>query len=85
MSTEGERIHAIPRSDAGEAANAHGLSRRNLLLSGTTLAAASALGSAAAMRSAQTHAAGAAGTKPNILMIMADDIGGSTSASTTTA
>ena len=75
MSTEGERIHAIPRSDAGEAPNAHGLSRRNLLLSGTTLAAASALGSAAAMRSAQAQAAGAAGAKPNILMIMADDIG----------
>ena len=74
MSTEWERIHAIPRSGAGEAPNAHGLSRRNLLLSGTTLAAASALGSAA-MRSAQAQAVGAAVAKPNILMIMADDIG----------
>ncbi len=75
MSTEGERIQAIPRGDAGEATNAHGLSRRNLLLSGTTVAAAAALGSAAAMRSAQAQAVGAAGAKPNILMIMADDIG----------
>ena len=56
------------------------VSRRNLLLSGTTLAATSALGSAALVRSAQAQqqpqpAAAAAGGKPNILVIFGDDIG----------
>jgi arylsulfatase A-like enzyme len=54
----------------------HGLSRRNLLLSGTTLAAASALGSVAPGRSAQAQAQPAApGQRPHILVIFGDDIG----------
>ena len=54
-----------------------GLSRRNLLLSGTTLAAASALGAVAPLQSAQAQAqpGAAAGGRPNILVIFGDDIG----------
>jgi arylsulfatase A-like enzyme len=48
------------------------LNRRNMLLAGTTLAAASALGSA--VETAVAQAQQAAG-KPNILVIMGDDIG----------
>jgi arylsulfatase len=48
------------------------LSRRNILLAGTTLAAASTLTTAMRTVRAQQPAAGAA---PNILVIMADDIG----------
>src|SRR5215472_18594497 len=52
------------------------VSRRNILLGGTTLAAASAIAPAAAIRTAQAQAQPASsGRKPNILMIMADDIG----------
>jgi arylsulfatase A-like enzyme len=52
------------------------LDRRNLLLAGTTFAAASALPSASPMRvaAAQAQAAGS-GDKPNILVIFGDDIG----------
>jgi arylsulfatase len=54
------------------------LDRRNVLLAGTTLAAASALASAAPMRTAQAQqpqpASGGA-RKPNILVIFGDDIG----------
>jgi hypothetical protein len=73
MSTDATSTDGAPRNDSGRNPNASGLSQRNLLLSGTTLAAASAVGSP--VRSAQAQAAGAAGAKPNILMIMADDIG----------
>src|SRR5215468_3985660 len=48
----------------------HAVSRRNLLLAGTTLAAASAVGSAAAIKTAQAQQ-----EKPNIVFIMGDDIG----------
>jgi arylsulfatase len=53
------------------------LSRRNILLAGTTLAAASTLGSSAPvqMAQAQSRPPAAAGSKPNILFIMGDDIG----------
>jgi len=52
------------------------VSRRNILLGGTTLAAASAVAPAAAIRTAQAQAQPtSSGRKPNILMIMADDIG----------
>ena len=53
------------------------LDRRNMLLAGTTLAAASALGTAAGVQKAIAQAQQAAppGTKPNILVIMGDDIG----------
>lgn len=56
----------------------HGLSRREVLLAGTTLAA-TALAAAAPVSTAQaqtgTQPSPAAGSKPNILMIMGDDIG----------
>jgi arylsulfatase A-like enzyme len=50
------------------------LNRRNMLLAGTTLAAASALSSAVETAVAQAQQA-APGGKPNILVIMGDDIG----------
>ncbi len=53
------------------------LNRRNVLLGGTTLAAASAIasGSRVDVAQAQQQPAAPSGRKPNILMIMADDIG----------
>jgi arylsulfatase A-like enzyme len=51
------------------------LSRRNVLLAGTTLAAASALVSAASIQTAQAQAQLASGARPNILVIFGDDIG----------
>ena len=48
--------------------------RRNILLAGTTLAAASALGSAASIQTAQAQPA-LSGQRPNIIVIMGDDIG----------
>jgi len=52
------------------------LNRRNILLGSTTLAAASALGAAAGVQKAVAQAQQAApGGKPNILVIMGDDIG----------
>ena len=47
MSTDRTNIDGVPRPDGGQDPNDHGFSRRNLLLGGTTLAAASALGSPA--------------------------------------
>src|SRR5262245_25378223 len=54
-----------------------GLSRRNILLAGSTLAAASAVASVAPVRTAQAQqpTPGAPGRKPNILFIMGDDVG----------
>src|SRR5215471_7146622 len=51
--------------------------RRSILLGGTTLAAASALAGIASVAQAQAQPAPTppSGRKPNILMIMADDIG----------
>jgi len=50
--------------------------RRNMLLAGTTLAAASALSSGASVQTAVAQAQQAApGAKPNILVIMGDDVG----------
>jgi arylsulfatase A-like enzyme len=52
------------------------LNRRNMLLAGTALAAASTLGSATAIQTAQAQTQPAAsGRKPNILVIFGDDIG----------
>src|ERR1700726_1707374 len=53
------------------------LNRRNILLASTTLAAASALGTAASVQKAvaQAQQAAAPGSKPNILVIMGDDVG----------
>jgi uncharacterized protein YlxW (UPF0749 family) len=51
-------------------------SRRNILLGGTTLAAASAFGAGVPVTIAQAQAQPApAGRKPNILVIFGDDIG----------
>ncbi len=51
------------------------LNRRNILLAGTTLAAASALGSAAATVETTVAQAQSSGKQPNILVIMGDDVG----------
>jgi arylsulfatase A-like enzyme len=53
------------------------LNRRNILLGGTTLAAASAIATGHSIRAAQAQAQPAApsGKKPNILVIFGDDIG----------
>jgi arylsulfatase len=52
------------------------LSRRNMLLAGTSLAAASALGSTTSVQEAVAQAQQAAPSgRPNILVIMGDDIG----------
>jgi arylsulfatase A-like enzyme len=55
----------------------HALNRRNVLLGGTTLAAASAITTTASIRVAQAQqpAASTVGQKPNILVIWGDDIG----------
>ena len=59
-----------------ETANKSKLNRRNMLLAGTTLAAASALRSAASAQTTQGQAPAApSGRRPNILVIMGDDIG----------
>jgi arylsulfatase len=49
--------------------------RRNLLLAGTSLAASAALGLFKAVRPAGAQQAAAGASKPNILVIMGDDIG----------
>jgi Sulfatase len=53
------------------------LNRRNILLGGTTLAAASAFGAGAAIKvtQAQAQQPAPAGRRPNILVIFGDDIG----------
>ena len=53
------------------------VSRRNILLGGTTLAAATAFGTIAQVQvaQAQQRAAAPSGSKPNILVIWGDDIG----------
>src|SRR5271155_5522032 len=51
------------------------LNRRNMLLGGTTLAAASAIATSNPVRVAQAQAAAPASGKPNILVIFGDDIG----------
>src|SRR5580704_2420427 len=64
-------------SDKDVGDNKTALSRRNILLASTTLAAASALGTAASVQKAvaQAQQAAPAGQKPNILVIMGDDVG----------
>ena len=75
MSTDATSIDGAPRRESGQHPDDHGLSRRNLLLGSTTLAAASAFASAAPVRSAQAQAQPAARQQPNILVIFGDDIG----------
>jgi arylsulfatase len=61
----------------GTNAKTSAVNRRNLLLAGTTIATASAVGSAVPMRTAQAQPPppAPAGRKPNILMIVGDDVG----------
>ncbi len=67
----------MPNGDNGDKLKNSALNRRNILLGGTTLAAASAIvaNNPVQVAQAQTQPAAPAGRKPNILMIMADDIG----------
>jgi arylsulfatase A-like enzyme len=65
-------------SDKSENAGKRDLSRRNILLSGTTFAAAAAVGTAAPAQLAQAQqqpTIPTSGKKPNILVIFGDDIG----------
>jgi arylsulfatase A-like enzyme len=64
-------------SSKNESDDKRELSRRNILLASTTLTAASVLGSAASIQTAQAQAQQAApsGKPPNILVIMGDDVG----------
>ncbi|HEY7296863.1 MAG TPA: arylsulfatase [Xanthobacteraceae bacterium] len=65
------------QTHSGGSSADHAVSRRNILLAGTTLAAASAIaaGSQVQVAQAQQQPAAANGRKPNILFIMGDDIG----------
>src|SRR5690349_15826655 len=65
----------MSNQDNSEKRSPENVNRRNMLLAGTTLAAASALGTAAGIEKAVAQAQQAAGGKPNILVIMGDDIG----------
>jgi arylsulfatase A-like enzyme len=51
------------------------LSRRNVLLASTTVAAASAMSSVTGVEKAVAQAASSSGKQPNILVIMGDDVG----------
>ena len=53
----------------------YALNRRSVLLGSTTLAAASAIGTAAPVELAQAQQPVASGRPPNILVIMGDDVG----------
>jgi arylsulfatase A-like enzyme len=68
--------HSPPQSND---ADNHTLSRRKVLLTGTTFAAASAIDGSGAILTAQAQQPkqipAAAGSRPNIIFIMADDLG----------
>jgi len=66
----------MSKFETGEKSNLknYSVNRRNMLLGGTTLAAASALGSAASVQKAQAQPV-PSGERPNIIVIMGDDIG----------
>jgi arylsulfatase A-like enzyme len=69
-----ERKTTVSTSEEGDRRDA--LSRRNILLGSTTLAAASALGTAAGVQKAVAQAQQSSPSgRPNILVIMGDDIG----------
>jgi arylsulfatase A-like enzyme len=76
-----KEIKPVSRHAHQRASNEHvhgrNLSRRNLLFAGSSLATISALGAIASSErsQAQTQSAPATGRKPNILVIMGDDIG----------
>jgi hypothetical protein len=66
------------KSENGTGQHSEGLKRRDLLLSGTSLVAASALlgaGFATAAQAQQPTSTPPTGQQPNILFIMGDDIG----------
>jgi hypothetical protein len=63
-----------PESGDKSSLTIRAVNRRSMLLGGTTLAAASALGSATGIEKAQAQQA-ASGQQPNIIVIMGDDIG----------
>ena len=66
------------KSENGATQKSDGLKRRDLLLSGTSLAAASALlgaGIATPAQAQQPAAPAPTGKQPNILFIMGDDVG----------
>ena len=64
------------QDDGGRSNSSNTLNRRNILLGGTTLAAASTIGSGYSIRTAQAQQQSApSGSKPNILVIWGDDIG----------
>ena len=63
------------RSERDITQNGKGLKRRDLLLSGTSLVAVSALLGSVVATTALAQQVGSAGSPPNILIIMADDIG----------
>jgi arylsulfatase A-like enzyme len=69
----------MPNRDNGDKSSLKNsaLNRRNMLLGGTTLAAASAIvsGNRVAQAQAQQQPAAPSGKKPNILVIFGDDIG----------
>src|ERR1700756_255779 len=69
-----ERKTAVSTNEEGDRRNS--FSRRNILLASTTLAAASALGTAAGVQQAVAQAQqSSASGRPNILVIMGDDVG----------
>jgi arylsulfatase A-like enzyme len=55
--------------------NKSAVNRRNILLASTALAAASAIGSPASLQTARAQAPASAGQRPNIVVIMGDDVG----------
>jgi len=66
------------KSDTGITQNSEGLKRRDLLLSSSSLVAASALSAVGLVTSAQAQQPAAtppSGKQPNILVIMTDDVG----------
>jgi arylsulfatase A-like enzyme len=74
--SKGDQDHRLKDQATDDGATST-MNRRNILLGSTTLAAASALGAAAGVQKAvaQAQQAAPAGAKPNILVIMGDDIG----------
>ena len=76
MSTKTPGVDSVPQKKQKIRSNSSTLNRRNVLLAGSTLAAASAMGSAAPFQTTQAQAQPApTGRPPNILVIFGDDIG----------
>jgi hypothetical protein len=71
------REYAMSSQDIGDRENSRSnpLNRRNILLGGTTFAAASAIAANSPAQVAQAQPPAPSGKKPNILVIFGDDIG----------